>query len=100
MIATAGEAPLPGSLTDLFDLYSRRRFRERCRELLLDPLESQVFGLRYGQGFTPQEIARMLAQSGNAPDPPFTARRVSDMLERCFRRFSVDPEIRELLRGD
>jgi len=73
----------------------------RCQELLADPLERQVFWMRYSMGYAPREIARELAQQGisiKARAP--TARIVSDLLEQMIKRLAADPEIRDLLQSD
>lgn len=99
MVERVGEEPLPGGAGDLFDQYARQRFRERCRELISDELEHRIFWLRHGYGFTPKEIVQHLARLDIAAEPPLTPRRVSDLLERTFRRLSQDTEIRTLLEG-
>lgn len=95
---TGEEFATPAS--DLFAEHVRARFRGRCAEVLADPLEYRVFWLRYGLGYTPKEIASRLAAAGDGASRSYTPRRVSDLLERSFRRLSEDPEIRALLQSD
>jgi len=86
---------------DMFSEYTRRRFVTRCQEILAEPLERQVFWMRYSMGYAPREIARELAQQGisiKARAP--TARIVSDLLEQMIKRLAVDLEIRDLLQSD
>jgi RNA polymerase sigma factor (sigma-70 family) len=97
-MAETGQEPAAGAESELFTAYQRERFRERCAEVLPTALERQVFWLRYRRGLTPQAIAQVLNQ--RLPGTPYTARKVSDILDRCFRRLSEDPEIRDILQAD
>jgi RNA polymerase sigma factor (sigma-70 family) len=84
-----------------FDQLVRQRFRERCREVIADPLEYKIFWLRFGLGLAPRHIATMLADEGvhlNQRVP--TARLVSDSIFNSRNRLSQDREIRDLLSGD
>ncbi len=86
---------------DLFHQLVRKRFRDRCREVLRDPLEHRVFWMRYSMGMPPRDIAATLLRTGiqiNGRNP--TARRISDLLERSCKQLQNDPEIRDLLRSD
>lgn len=101
LVADSGDLALHDSAADLFGQHVQQRFRERCRELLTDPLAYRVFWMRYGIGLPPREIARILADEGvrlreRAP----TSRAVSDLLEQSFRLLRQDGEIRDLLRQD
>lgn len=92
---------LAASDADLFDQLVRQRFRIRCREVLVDPLEYRVFYMRYSMGQPPREIAHVLADEqvsikGRSP----TARAVSDLLDRICKQLCLDPEIRALLEND
>jgi RNA polymerase sigma factor (sigma-70 family) len=101
LVEEAGEEALTDAGADLFSQHTQRRFRERCREVLADPLEYRVFWLRYSMGLAPREIARMLADE----DVPInhraaTPRAVSDLLDRSCKRLQLDSEIRALLEGE
>lgn len=99
---TAGAAALSDAQADApFEALQRARFRERCRELLDDPLTYYVFWLRYSMGYPPREIAAKLDAMGirlRGRGP--TARAVSDLIERAIQRLAADQEIRDLLQGD
>jgi len=101
LIDDSGDQAMLDSGTDLFGQHVQQRFRDRCRELLRDPLAYRVFWMRYGLGQPPREIARILAGEGaelrgRAP----TSRAVSDLLEQSFRVLRQDAEIQDLLRND
>jgi RNA polymerase sigma factor (sigma-70 family) len=100
MSAETGEAPLPAPDEGPFNAHIRQRFRARVRELLGATLEGEIYWLRYGHGYSPREIAALLAKTPHNADDRLTARRVSDILERCIQRLSADPEIRDLLQAD
>lgn len=96
----AGEEFVKDPNGDIFSSYVRERFRQRCGELLPNPLEKRVFWEKYA-GFTPREIARQLASEGIAvKGKKPTPRLVSDILESCFKRLEKDSEIRDLLHSD
>lgn len=96
IVEQSGQEPSVGP-EDLFVEHARARFRARCTELLDDATEHQIYWMRYGLGYSPKEIAQRLSQT---EDRKLTARNVSDILERCFRRLAEDPEIRALLQSD
>jgi hypothetical protein len=113
LVSAAGEEDADGSAwraesalrtaspDEPFDAVQRARFRERCREVISDPLAYRIFWLRYSMGMPPREIAAQLATSGTrirgrAP----TARAVSDLLEQTINRLAADAEIRDLLQAD
>jgi DNA-directed RNA polymerase specialized sigma24 family protein len=97
----SGEQELVSDSADLFSQHTRQRFRDRCGEMLTDPLERRIFWRRYGMGFAPREIATQLAREGALiKGRPPTARAVSDALDRIFKRLEDDPEIQDLLRND
>jgi DNA-directed RNA polymerase specialized sigma24 family protein len=101
LIDDSGDQAMLDSSADLFGQHVQQRFRDRCRELLRDPLAYRVFWMRYGLGQPPREIARILAGEGaelrgRAP----TSRAVSDLLEQSFRVLRQDAEIQDLLRED
>jgi RNA polymerase sigma factor (sigma-70 family) len=84
-----------------FDALQRARFRERCREVITDPLAYQVFWMRYSMGLPPREIAAQLAGSGTLiRGRAATARAVSDLVEQSMGRLATDREIRDLLQAD
>lgn len=98
---TTGTEPVAGTGNDPFTQHARKLFRDRCREVLTDPLEYRVFWMRYSMGIPPREIARQLADEGvMIRERKPNARVVSDLLERSFKRLKLDPEIRDLLRND
>jgi hypothetical protein len=100
-IAEGGEDTALSTAAEPFSAHVRRRFRERCREVIYDSLEWRVFWWKYGMGMQPREIAAELAQAGEllkGQQP--SARAVSDLLDRIFKRLEVDPELRDLLRSD
>ncbi len=94
-----GEEPTTET-TDLFETHVRTRFRERCAEVIRDSEEYRIFWLRYGLGYRPKEIARLLTDANPSTSRRYTERNVSDILERCFRRLSEDSESRALLQSD
>jgi hypothetical protein len=101
IVDTLGEEPLADKAADLFDQHAQQRFRDRCREVLTEPLTYRIFWMRYSMGQAPRQIAKELLQAGlllkgRAP----TARLVSDLLEWSCEQLSRDAEIRDLLRGD
>lgn len=99
-LRSLGEERFADERATMFDLHVRRRFRRRCTELLPDPLEQRIFWMRYNMD-KPRAIAQQLAQEGRqlgGYQP--TARRVSDLLERLYKRLADDPEIRDLLQSD
>lgn len=80
------------------DELTRRRFAERCRELIPDPLEWRIYSMRYSLVLKPQAIAvRLEAEGVQLLGKPPTARRVSDLLDRLMKRLGADPEIQDLL---
>lgn len=85
------------SFDPLFAAYVQERFYQRCTEVL-NETEWRVFRMRYTLGYKPQELAQRL----NVLDPQaqYTSRKVSDLLDRIFRRLSDDKEIRDLLHHD
>ncbi len=86
---------------DPFSAYIRQRFRERVRELLIDPLKYRIFWMRYGLMMKPSEVASLLRHEGiTMRGRSVTARMVSDELERLFKQLKDDPEIRDLLQSD
>lgn len=100
-VAGSDHVGLAGHTDELFDSVLRAHFRERCREVLNDPLVYRIFWLREGMGIPARQIAQKLASEGRLlKGKPPTARAVSDVLERAFRRLAADDEIRDLLRGD
>lgn len=100
LVERAGEEPAISPAADLFEAHARSRFRERCAEVINDPHEYRIFWLRYGLGYSPKEIALRICEPGFSAAPRYTARNISDILERCFRRLSEDAEIRALLQSD
>lgn len=101
VVGALGEESLNDTTADLFNQHSQQRFRERCREVLVDPLEYQVFWMRYGMALPPREIARILDRQGcRIKEQAPSARAVSDILERSCRRLRLDQEIYDLLRFD
>jgi len=100
-IELSGEEGLADHGAEPFSQHARQRFRERCREVLTDPLEHFIFWRRYSMGFAPREIASALASEGVLiKGKSATARAVSDLLDQCFKRLEDDPEIQDLLRND
>jgi len=86
---------------DPFSAYIRQRFRERVRELLIDPLKYRIFWMRYGLMMKPSEVASLLRHEGiTMRGRSVTARMVSDELERLFKQLKDDSEIRDLLQSD
>ncbi|NNJ11185.1 sigma-70 family RNA polymerase sigma factor [Chloroflexales bacterium ZM16-3] len=84
-----------------FNALQRARFRERCRELIQDPLSYRIFWLRYSMGLPPREIARQLADSGTRlRDRTPTPRAVSDLIDQVMKQLAADLEIRDLLQSD
>jgi DNA-directed RNA polymerase specialized sigma24 family protein len=100
MAAEAGGEPLLAPYSDQFDEFARQQFRKRCYACLPDPVAQQIFYLRFGLGYMPREIAAWLNKHVEVRSLDYTARRVSDILERSFHTLSEDPEIRDLLQGD
>jgi DNA-directed RNA polymerase specialized sigma24 family protein len=100
MAEEAGGERLLAPFSDQFDVFARRQFRRRCYACLSDPVARQIFHLRFGLGYMPREIAAWLNEHLEDRSAAYTARRVSDILERSFRTLSEDPEIRDLLQGD
>lgn len=101
VVAALGDEALTDASADPFDQHIQQRFRTRCRELLTDPLEIQIFWMRHSMGLPPREIARELIRDGVLIKArQMTARAVSDLLERVFNRLGQDPEIQDLLRSD
>lgn len=91
---------LPASGGDLSEHVVKQELDQRIR-LLLSYGEYRVYVWRYVLGRPPREIAAILAAKGeqldgNAP----TARRVSMLLERIFKRLADDSEIRAMLQSD
>ena len=86
---------------EVFPQIVRKRFRQRCAEVLTNPLEYQLFSW-YLWGLKPGEIAQLLSEAnmllpGNkAP----TSKAVARALDRILARLANDPEIRDLLSGD
>lgn len=98
---TTGEDMIAAPDASPLDQYTRQRFHQRCREIVIDSLEWRIFCERYSMGKPPREIAGDLAHEGtliNGRVP--TARSVSDRLERICRRLAQDREIRDLLGSD
>ncbi|NTV65634.1 MAG: hypothetical protein HGA65_19165 [Oscillochloris sp.] len=112
LVGAAGEEERPdsvpnntllqlGSNDTPFDAIQRARFRERCREVIQDPLAYRIFWLRYSLGMAPRDIARQLADAGILiRDRTATPRAVSDLIEQQIARLAIDPEIRDLLQAD
>jgi DNA-directed RNA polymerase specialized sigma24 family protein len=96
-----GEPGPSDSNGDPFDAHRRRRFRERCREILGDTIELRVLWMRYSFGLAPNEIAQVLHREQlQIGGRTATARLVSDLLGKIFARLALDGEIRDLLRAD
>jgi DNA-directed RNA polymerase specialized sigma24 family protein len=77
---------------------TKRRFAERCRELIPDPLEWRIYSMRYSLVLKPQAIAARLEADGvQLLGKPPTARKVSDLLDRLMKRLGADAEIQDLL---
>lgn len=100
LVERVGEERAISPASDLFEAHARSRFRERCAEVIDEPHEYRIFWLRYGLGYSPKEIALHISRPGFSTASGYTARNISDILERCFRRLSEDAEIRALLQGD
>ncbi|KPV52829.1 hypothetical protein SE17_13155 [Kouleothrix aurantiaca] len=100
-IGETGEEALAETVSEPFSAHVRQRFRERCRELIVDGQQWQVFWWKYGLGLQPREIASLLERAGTQiKNRPPTARAVSDMLDRIFRKLEADAEIQDLLGSD
>lgn len=84
-----------------YEIHLRKAFFARCQVMISDAVEWRIFMLRYGLGYQPQIIAaRFNAENVLLGGRLATARRVSDVLERCIRRLTADPEIRDLLSSE
>ena len=57
--------------------------------------------MRYDVGMPPRELARVMqAKAMLIKEKPATARAVSDLLDRTFKRLEDDTQIQDLLRDD
>lgn len=98
---TASQLALADSTAEPFSEHVRRRFRERCREIITDPLERDIFHMRESMGMPARDIARKLRRDGKTiQGKAATPALVSLVLSKIFQRLQQDPEIRELLGGD
>lgn len=100
MAEETGGEPLLAPYSDQFDEFARQQFRKRCYMCLPDLTTQQIFYLRYGLGYKPKEIAAWLNEHLEGRNVDYTARSVSDIVDRSIQKLSKDPEIRDLLQGD
>jgi DNA-directed RNA polymerase specialized sigma24 family protein len=96
----AGYDSFADPAADPFTQTAQRRFQERWREIITDPLEQELLML-YIKGYRPREIAaelvaRGMMLNGRLPDSAMVSYRIDSILERL----ASDPEIGDLLRAD
>jgi DNA-directed RNA polymerase specialized sigma24 family protein len=73
----------------------------QCCVRLNDPIEAQIFRLRYGSGLPPRAIALALRKQGTLlRKRDADADTVSAVLDTCRRRLRADASLAELLRGE
>lgn len=97
-VQTLGDTGMIDAEADMFPLHARRRFRQRCAEVLRDPLENRVFWMRYSLGMKPKEIAAQLHDEHlTIREKAPTAASISALLDVIFDRLKQDDELRDLL---